>query len=50
MLDIINDFETFCTYLEENRPKLTRARDELGKKDCYAINALLSRPIELVRC
>lgn len=47
MLGIINDFETFCTYLEENRPKLTRAREELGKKDCYAINALVSRSREL---
>lgn len=47
MLNTINDFETFCTYLEENRPKLTKVRNELGKKDCYAINALLSRPREL---
>ena len=47
MLDIINDFDIFCAYLEEKKPKLTRAREELGKKDCYAINALLSKPREL---
>ncbi|MDA8235151.1 MAG: plasmid pRiA4b ORF-3 family protein [Clostridia bacterium] len=40
----ISDFEIFCKYLEDNRPKLTKTREELGKKDCYAINALLSRP------
>jgi hypothetical protein len=46
-LDIIKDFDIFCAYLEEKKPKLTRAREELGKKDCYAINALLSKPREL---
>lgn len=40
----IRDFEITCKYLEDNRPKLTKTREELGKKDCYAINALLSRP------
>ena len=43
----ISDFELFCQYLQENRTKLTKVREELGKKDCFAINTLLSRPREL---
>jgi len=43
----LSDFASFCTYLEEKQPKLTKVRGELGKKDCYAINALLAKPHEL---
>lgn len=43
----LHDFEVFCHYLDEHRPKLTKARQELGKKDCYALNMLFSRPREL---
>lgn len=32
----ISDFDVFCGYLDENLPKLTKARQELGKKDCFA--------------
>ncbi|HUW65519.1 MAG TPA: hypothetical protein VMW83_12670 [Spirochaetia bacterium] len=41
---IIDDFEVFCQFIEDNRPKLGKARGELGKKDCFTLNALLSRP------
>lgn len=43
----INDFEIFCSYLEEKKPKLTNAREELGKKDCYSVNAMLTKPREM---
>lgn len=43
----LQDFEAFCSYLEKNRPKLTKAREELGKKDSFALNALLSTPREV---
>ena len=41
---IVRDFDIFCTYIEENKPNLTKTKEELGKKDCFAINALLARP------
>lgn len=41
---VLNDFEVFLNYIEKERPRLTKARQELGKKDCYAINELLSNP------
>ena len=40
----INNFEIFCRYIEERKPRLSKARGELGKKDCFEINALLSKP------
>ena len=43
----ISDFELFCQYLQDNKTKLTKVRQELGKKDCFAINNLLSRPREM---
>jgi hypothetical protein len=43
----IDNFEIFCRYIEERKPRLSRARGELGKKDCFAINALLSKPRDL---
>jgi hypothetical protein len=43
----IDNFEIFCRYIEERKPKLTKAKGEIGKKDCFAINALLSKPREL---
>jgi len=41
---IIDDFEVFCQFVENQKPKLGKATNELGKKDCFALNALLSRP------
>ena len=41
---IIDDFEVFCQFVENRKPKLGKTTDELGKKDCFALNALLSRP------
>ncbi len=43
----LHDFEVFCHYLDEHRPKLTQARQELGKKDCFALNKLFSRPRDM---
>jgi len=43
----ISDFEIFCNYLLEKKPKLTKNRQELGKKDCFIINGLLSNPRDL---
>lgn len=43
----VRDFDAFCSYLEQKRPKLTKSRRELGKKDCYEINVLMSRPREV---
>jgi hypothetical protein len=44
MPTIVRDFDIFCKYIEDNKPTLTKTSEELGKKDCFAINALLSRP------
>jgi hypothetical protein len=41
---IIDDFEVFCQFVDDRKPKLGKATEELGKKDCFALNALLSRP------
>ncbi len=41
---IIDDFEVFCQFVESNKPKLGKATGRLGKKDCFALNSLLSRP------
>lgn len=43
----LSDFALFCSYLEEKKPTLTRARRELGKKECFELNAMLSRPRQL---
>ena len=40
----LQDFETFCNFIEKNKPKLTPARSELGKKECFELNKLLSNP------
>ncbi|OPX87216.1 MAG: Plasmid pRiA4b ORF-3-like protein [Pelotomaculum sp. PtaB.Bin104] len=42
-----DDFGIFCSYLQEKMPRLTKVREELGKKDCFAINELLAKPMEL---
>lgn len=47
VVQTLRDFDIFCAYLEENRPKLTKAREELGKKDCFNINSQLSTPREM---
>jgi len=44
LLKTLQDFETFCNFIEENKPKLTPARSELGKKECFELNKLLSNP------
>jgi len=41
---IVSDFDVFCTYIIDNKPTLTKTKEELGKKDCFAINTLLTRP------
>lgn len=41
---IIDDFEVFCQFVEDRKPKPGKATGELGKKDCFALDALLSRP------
>ena len=35
------DFHKFCRYIEENKPVLTKAKTQLGKKDLFEINTLL---------
>ena len=37
----VKDFAVFCDYICQNKPTLTSARAELGKKVCYEINSLL---------
>lgn len=41
---ILDDFEVFCQFVENKKLKLGKNTDELGKKDCFALNVLLSRP------
>lgn len=40
----LNDFETFCRFVEERKPVLTKARSEIGKKDCFDLNMQMSFP------
>lgn len=37
----INDFETFCSYIDQQRPKLSQRMEALGKKDVFELNAKL---------
>ncbi|HSM48862.1 MAG TPA: plasmid pRiA4b ORF-3 family protein [Draconibacterium sp.] len=37
----INDFETFCSYIDQQRPKLSQRMEVLGKKDVFELNAKL---------
>ncbi len=37
----VDDFHKFCRYIEENKPVLTKAKTQLGKRDLFEINALL---------
>ncbi len=39
----INDFLTFCSYLEEKRPVLSKKGVVLGKKDLFELNGFLYR-------
>jgi hypothetical protein len=41
ILNTLDDFHKFCRYTEENKPVLTKAKTNLGKKDLFEINALL---------
>ena len=36
-----NDFETFCSYIDQQRPKLSQRMEALGKKDVFGLNAKL---------
>lgn len=38
--DIRKDFTAFCSYVIENQVKLTKKVGNIGKKDCFALNAL----------
>lgn len=38
--DIRKDFNTFCSYVIENQVKLSKKTGNIGKKDCFALNAL----------
>lgn len=38
------DFDTYCAFVEERKPKLTPARSELAKKECLELDRLLSHP------
>jgi len=37
----LDDFHKFCRYIEENKPVLTKAKTNLGKKNLFEINGLL---------
>lgn len=40
----LKDFETFCEFIKTRRPRLTPARSELGKKECFELDGLMSHP------
>lgn len=44
----VNDFETFCNYIDEKGPVLTEKKAVLGKKDLFELNALLIHKREAV--
>ena len=37
----VKDFDTFCRYIDEQRPKLSQRMKVLGKKDLFKLNAQL---------
>jgi len=37
----ITDFETFCSYIDQQKPKLSQRMETLGKKDVFELNAKL---------
>jgi hypothetical protein len=37
----ITDFNTFCNYIDQQRPKLSQRMEALGKKDVFGLNAKL---------
>ncbi len=37
---ICRDFAVFCDYIMENKVKLAKKKGNIGKKDCFALNAL----------
>lgn len=39
--EVCQDFKIFCDYLLENKVKLAKKTGHIGKKDCFALNALL---------
>ncbi len=38
IINIVNDFDTFCKYIDNNRIKLTKQRKEIGRNDAFEIN------------
>lgn len=38
---VCRDFMTFCDYIVTNKVKLAKKTGNIGKKDCFALNALL---------
>ncbi len=47
ILPTVSDFETFYSYIISKKAELTKNRQELGKKACYEINSLLTKPRNL---
>lgn len=39
-LQVCQDFTAFCDYLTDNKVKLAKQTGNIGKKDCFALNAL----------
>jgi len=37
----ITDFETFCSFIDQQKPKLSQRMEALGKKDVFELNAKL---------
>lgn len=40
--NISQDFDAFCSYIEDNQVKVSKSSHLMGKKDCHEINQLLS--------
>ena len=38
---VCQDFMVFCDHVVKNKVKLTKKTGNIGKKDCFALNALL---------
>lgn len=44
---IVTDFATFCSFLKEKTPLLSKRHAQLGKNDLFSLNSLLSRPVDV---
>ncbi len=42
ILATVSDFESFCRYIEERKPMLSRQKEVLGKNDLFELNKLLN--------